>query len=77
MLAKIDSAFFVFTDDPKDWDVIKNKIEEFLKLNGINEELDIDVEGIHLKNTNSIIAAIFQLFSIVAVFAENEWKKAI
>lgn len=45
--------------------------------NGIDEEIDIDVVGIHQKEIASIISALFQIFSIISVFSQKEWHKAI
>lgn len=52
-------------------------IESFLSQSGINEEIDIDVNGIYQRDIASIISAIFQIFSIISVFAESEWNKAL
>lgn len=51
-------------------------IESFLEQNGIDEPIDINVIEIHKKQTASIIAALFQIFSIIYVFAEKEWFSA-
>lgn len=59
LLKCIDPKFFGKKEKLSDWYKIKQKVEQFLSLNGIYEELDIDPTGIHQKNFNSIISALF------------------
>ena len=77
ILQKIDPVYFEHISDDHNWFQYKKVIEEFLQQNGIDEEIDIDVPGIHQQYTASIITALFQIFSIVAVFNEEEWKNAV
>lgn len=77
LLFKIDPTYFHKAKDLKNWYDFKKLIEQFLEKNGIDEEIDIDVIGIHKKQIASIIAAVFQIFSIISVFAEKEWKNSI
>lgn len=47
LLKKIDPIFFKKSKDCKNWYEFKKIIENFLEENGVKEDLDIDVVGIH------------------------------
>lgn len=77
LLNKIDPIFFKTPEGQGDWYQFKKQIESFLTQNGIDENIDIDVTGIHRKEIQSIVAALFQIFAIISVFAEKEWSQAL
>lgn len=47
LLAKIDPIYFKEQKGKETWYDYKSQIEAFLAENGIDEEIDIDVVGIH------------------------------
>lgn len=49
LLNKIDPFFFKAAENEGDWYQYKRQIESFLTQNGIDENIDIDVTGIHHK----------------------------
>lgn len=77
LLAKIDPVYFKISKSNENWYEYKSLVESFLSQSGIDEEIDIDVNGIHQKDLGSIISAIFQIFSIISVFAHSQWTKAL
>lgn len=47
LLAKIDPVYFKISKSNENWYEYKSLVESFLSQSGIDEEIDIDVNGIH------------------------------